>query len=370
VAYCSREPEESTNIIDEKITIRDTFPYNPDSKTAPATAERWANPYWNKSDRAPDLLVRANEPFSITITDLHVRSEGGRAYKVIDEEMRRFDLREDQVIEVMKLVGIKPRGSVPGKFVWGILGSQVRLVLVGGELHTTMVKGAAELEAFKAAQASGELPTESTLRFGTIYRKRDKTLHLFLGRVRWPGAPKDQYAFVQLPEPAHDWSHLDLEGVDKWKFHYREETDVSKRWNTMSWTERCHWEWYDKHAHLFREYPEVAPGYYHHPANIVLMGSPKFEAADGQDLDLARTLQNNEGSKHRYVNGHGDDLAEDAWEAAVGHARELNPRRQHSNRFYDLSVEKQQKVERDFHIKITQEVLANRKTYQDRMVWK
>jgi len=173
VGYCMRQPTEATNIIDEPITIRDTFPFNPDSKTAPETARRWAKQYHFGDDRetfVPDEVISSNAPFAVTIVDLHHRSEGGRAYKVVDPYMRRFDLREDQVLEVMAKCGIEPGGKVPGLFVWGTLGSQMRLALVGGELHKAMVAGADALKAHKAAQVAGTAPTEGTLQVGHVFR--------------------------------------------------------------------------------------------------------------------------------------------------------------------------------------------------------
>ena len=159
VCYCMRAPCAGKNIIDEDIMVRDTFPYNPESKTSPHTAKMWASQrhYGNDQEYVPEVIERANDPFTVTITDLHVRSEGGRAYKVIDDDMRRFDLREDQVFEVMKLCGIKPGGAVPGTFVWGILGSQMRLVLVDGVLHNAMIKGANEKKESKQRHAQAKL---------------------------------------------------------------------------------------------------------------------------------------------------------------------------------------------------------------------
>lgn len=86
VCYLSREPVQAKDISGNDITVADIFPYNPDSKTAPNTAKRWAdNSHWDHVTRQvvkgaePVLVERVNEPFSVIITDLDVRSEGGRA---------------------------------------------------------------------------------------------------------------------------------------------------------------------------------------------------------------------------------------------------------------------------------------------------
>lgn len=324
VCYLSRAPSKDTDLFGNEITVRNTFPYNPDSKTAPETAKRWAdNTTYDHKTRQyvkgpePEFLERANDPFGITIIDLDVRSEGGRAYKVVDSQDRCFDLREDQVLEVFKHVGIHAGGQVPGSFVWGILGSQMRMVLVGGDLHKEMVAQAESLKNFKRDQVAGRTPTEGTLQFGHIYRKRDQSLHLFLGRVKAPGAEKVSFAFVKLPNKPND--HEDNDRLDAdlpedhWAQHAREERAIAQKWDTMSWAERCQWEWHDSHDWLQRQYKDCEPGYYHHPEDITLMSSPKFEAEDGEDVEFATKLRENAGSKHKYVNGKGDDLAEVRW---------------------------------------------------------
>jgi len=157
VCYVSKAESNDTDLFGNEIKVRHTFPYNPDSKTAPETAKQWAdNTIWDhKTHRyvkgpEPEFLERANDPFSVTVIDLDVRSEGGRAYKVVDQDGRCFDLREDQVLEVFKHSGVLAGGQIPGRFVWGILGSQMRMVLVGGDLHKEMV---AQTEAFEGIES-------------------------------------------------------------------------------------------------------------------------------------------------------------------------------------------------------------------------
>lgn len=326
VCYLSRGPSKETDLFGDEITVKHTFPYNPASKTAPETAKRWAdNTTYDHETRQyvkgpePEFLERANDPFTITIIDLDVRSKGGRAYKVVDPDGRCFDLREDQVLEVFKHSGILAGGQVPGQFVWGILGSQMRMVLVGGDLHKEMVAQLEDLKDFKRKQASGQTPTEGTLKFGFIYRKRDQSLHVFLGRVKAPGNDKVLFAFARLPESPSAWDDVDLDDLDRFNGehgnHMREERDTAKKWDTMTWAERCQWDWYDRNAYLHRQYKDhVEPGYYDHPADIVLMSSPKFkeelvEAATGVAIELRENAE----AKHKYVNGKCYDLVTERW---------------------------------------------------------
>jgi hypothetical protein len=267
----------------------------------------------------------------------------------------------------MKNVGILPGGRVAGNFVWGILGSQVRLVLVGGELHKAMTAGLEEKKNFDYAQKTGLHPTEATLMPGHIYRKKDKTLHLFIGRVKRPGVEKVQFAFVQLPEKPNDWEGHDIDswGNDHHTNHYKEEREASKKWDSWSWTDRCQWDWYDSKEYLHRQYPSAAAGYYHSPGNIILMTSPKFEADVGDDTVLADWLRLNEGSKHRYINGHGDDLAEVDWKKANGDIDRvwklpLDYREHYADR---------QKREREHQARVTAEYMKDRAAYQKKLEW-
>jgi len=312
-----RKPCKATNIVDEKIEVRDTFPYNPESKTAPETAKRWAgSSYYDKEKYEPEVIVRDNEPFSITITDLHVRSKGGRAYKVIDKEMRRFDLREDQVLEVMKLVGIQPMGVVPGTFVWGILGSQVRLVLLNGELHKSMVEGANDKKKFEANAAAGLHPTENTLVPGHIYRKKDKSLHAFLGKVKRTGIEKTFYAFIAMPEKEApeeeddtDIDELDVGGppawAEQWKKSRKLDREVARKWDTLTWRQKCKHAWDDSY-NMYRDPKETK--YVHHEG-IVLMSSPKFEADVGVlELDFFEEIKSNAQRQHDYMDGNRNSI--------------------------------------------------------------
>lgn len=326
VAYCLKPKCKTTNIVDDKIEVRDTFPYNPESKTAPATAKRWAQGYgWRDHDKyEPEVILRNNEPFTITITDLHVRSEGGRAYKVIDGEMRRFDLREDQVLEVMGKVGILPMGVVPGTFVWGILGSQVRLVLVGGDLHQSMVQGANDKKEFERAQSAGEHPTEATLVPGRIYRKKDKSIHAFIGKVKRKGIDKMFYAFIQMPtkDPPAEVDDEDIDEIetadDRWKKARKHDRQVARQWETLTWRAKCNFEW-DERYNMYRLSNESKYVHYEH---IMLMSSPKFEADVGVlEDDFFQEIKANEGRRHDYVDGNKNSIVSTEFKKAYPNER-------------------------------------------------
>ena len=312
VAYCMRKECDTTDIEGLKLRVRDAFPYNPESKTAPETAKRWATGYGYGSDKdhVPEVVVRDNDPFQITITDLEHRGEGGRAYKVVDSAGRRFDLREDQLIEVIKNVGIQPGGVIPGSFVWGMWGSQMHLVLVDGALHKTMAEGARARKESDRAKRAGEQPTVGTLVPGHVYRKKDDSIHVFLGKVKREDSGKILYAFMQMPnvgEPQESTPIVETDSV--WEKQRKYRCEVSRRWATMTWREKCQFAWdddYNKHKHTADQEKYIRR------EAIVLLSSPKFEVDVGVlEKDFFEELKDNPENKHDYTDGFGSSLVRD-----------------------------------------------------------
>ena len=301
VCYLSRSPSKTTDIVGTSITVQDTFPYNPESKTAPSTARQWANNnIWDSvkceyvKGVEPTFLERPNEPFAVTIIDLDVRTEGGRAYKVIDNEMRCFDLREDQILEVFKHVGVQPGGRVNGEFVWGVLGSQVRMVLVGGDLYSEMVKTRDELNAAKKKRVEGNAITPSKLQVGHVYKKLDGSKWVFVGKMLCVLNEKPLYALVELPEDEPYYQHC--------KDYVYEEKHAA--WEKMSWEEKLVAE------HEARTYE----------GDIKLLTSPKFLSEEDVALDVAFIKRefHQSTSMRSYKLGNGDDASLKLYELEHG----------------------------------------------------
>lgn len=341
ICYLSRPASKAKDLVDKNITVIDTFPYNPESKTSPETAKRWAGGYgWEqKKNFNPTPLELQNDPFEVIITDLHHRAEGGRAYKVIDSASRRFDLREDQVLEVMKTCGILPGGKVPGKFVWGVLGSQIRLVLVGGTLHGEMTSAAAELKVLKETKAAGNGITPGTLIAGHVYRKRDGSCVAFVGKVKAPGNDKPLYAFVDMPpETPASW----------WK----KDHNVTG-WETKTWDERI--EIYNDKQH------------YSAIRSITLMSTPKFDAEVGT-VDVAKYKANAHG-EYSYYNGYGEDMAEKHWEITMNNGN----CRSYDNSYHGFwrgSYQDQERQRLESQNKRDTAVKEARTKFHDELVWK
>lgn len=369
VVYVSCKPVDATDLSGNALIVADTMAYNPASKTAPATALAWAQDgYYRRTDETfvPEPTEMENREFSITIIDIDVRSEGGRAYKIIDDQNRRFDLREDQLLEIITLSGINKGGYVPGKFTWGILGSQMRLVIVGGALHTEMAASRAELKNAVERRTQGLAPTESKLKVGHVYEKRDKTIHAFVGRVMAPAAKKPAYAFIQLPvKPLKVVSHNSGYDPDPaWVKHNEWASSIVDKWDSMSWTERCQWDWFDQHKWYY-ERPGVVP--YDRSEDIVLMASPKFEfeVADNAQL-LVENVRNNVEGRHAYVNGVRDDLSE-IHSLGRGVRRQTAP--DYGHQYGTMTWEQRQARNAAAYEKSMQDMRDARRTFRDLLEW-
>ena len=359
VKYLSRTPEKVTNLMGESVTVTPTFPFNPESKTAPETAERWAE-YglsWDerRAGKKPIMtfVTRNNDPFSVTIIDLVVRSEGGRAYKVIDDEGRLFDMREDQLLEALRHVGISPGGRIPGHFVWGLLGSQMRMIFVGGEFHAKMTEQLHELNDYKKMQKAGMTPTEGSLKVGHIYRKRDQSLHLFMGRVAHPKLPKKMFAFMAMPvQPKHliDVSgHLNSD--PKRLAWVNGNNELFDSWHKLTWTQRCHKTW--EVENHWRDGSR-----WRAEADVVLMASPKFEADIGaNETELVEHVKR-AGQRHQYVDSNKIEYIEKFFAEANGTNRLWFG---HAYSSHHASIEASRKVEEAY--------FADRQAFCDALTW-
>lgn len=369
VGYVSRALSKIKNVLGEDITVADTFPYNPDSKSSPKTADKWARGYSHSKNFVPPTLTRINEPFEITIVALDIRSQGGRAYKVVDAFNRQFDLREDEIMDIIKYCGINPGGNVPGTFVWGVLGSAVRLVLVGGDIHQEMAEQSKQLKKAAQARAAGNAPTAGNMQVNHIYRKRDGSEHIFVGRVKQPGSTKTSFAFVEAPEPplhsAPDFYANPPHWLNQDAINYQKKVDaVGEAWPTMSWADRFEWEQFGKN-----DYPGRGRQLEKHYVNIKLVTSPKFEADVGVcDDAVVTSFRDNVGTNHCYVGGVGywHDLAEQHYAQAVGHSRDSE---RPQNNSWNTPYAESQRRQDEWYKKVQHDVKEYREQFQKGMTW-
>lgn len=350
VAYAMRKPCKAQNLMGNEITVIDTFPYNPESKTSPETAKHWAEGYsWNNENADPaEYLTRDNEPFVVSITDLDVRTEGGRAYKVIDPENRRFDLREDQVLEVMKRCGVKPGGDIPGLFCWGVWGSQLRLVLVGGELHQAMLDQTLKLKDLERRKQIGDagILTPSKLQVGHVYKKRDGKRTAFVGRVKVPEIDKASYAFYDYDLPTD-------EVPKRWNRDMSEYLPIVEGWDKMSMNERLVWMRENGHS-TYRP--------------ILILQSPKVDewTDTGDSIEVA-FYRDNTDCHCFYRSGHGEDIAEARWEKQNGGRRSYHDHSNTNN--WRLGRDEMDRHHKEFHNKQVAAALQTRREFRDGLVW-
>jgi len=300
VNYASRGPSTIKDLNGNDIVVYDTFPYNPESKTTGTTVLEWASRsrYYDKKQEEPVIVHRVNVPFFVTIVDLEHRCEGGRAYKVIDDGNRQFDLREDQILEVFRLSGLQAGGRVNGRFVWGTAGSQTKMVLVGGELYNEMKEETEKAKQLIVNRKLGVAPRTNTLQVGHVYKKHDQSCHLYIGKVFVGDDNKPMYAFVQIPVEPTSYASIELDGIEGSGWSQRSKDAIvwykGVHWNDVAVRERC--------EKLFYEYEY----------NCTFLSSPKFdeEVVDLVDVDYATEIRENKYFKFGYKNGLNDDLVD------------------------------------------------------------
>lgn len=340
VSYCSRKQSKKIDLNDVKIQIKDTFPLNPESKTSPGTAKSWAKMYERKTpDWEPTIETFDNTPREYTIISLDVRSEGGRAYKVIDSENRQFDFREDQLLEVLKLKGISPGGKMLGEFVWGVAGSQVKLALVGGKLHTEMVKTLEKNKTLITSKKNGTAVTPGKLVSGHVYKKRDGSHWAFVGRVVLPGESKTSYAIVEMPRRApsvlnDQGLHMQIDG-----------------WRSMTWSERVKIEneCYIHHDNFF----------------IVMTKAPTFEEECGE-CDITEFKLNVLG-KYSYMPTYSNSIYDGLAELHF-HPGGYYPSEPSCN--MNLSWDERQRIQVKFYDEEKKKRHGRQMKYNDLLVWK
>ncbi|HEY9785301.1 MAG TPA: hypothetical protein V6D17_07865 [Candidatus Obscuribacterales bacterium] len=150
------------------------FPVDAASEQSLETARQWAG-YRVDKGKKPAEERRDNKPFEIRICGLEVRERGGRAYKVVTGDGYWFDLREDVLLDAILQCGISKGGKINAQFIWGKLGSQMKLVRVGSALHTALIQ-AGKRKA--TAKVKG-----SELQPGGVYRNVKGERFLVIGWV-------------------------------------------------------------------------------------------------------------------------------------------------------------------------------------------
>lgn len=156
-------------------TVLPAFPADNDDEKMLSTATGWAGGYYNQSKSPVTKDIQDNKPIkNVRVLRLEHRGQGGRAYKVIVNNYF-VDLREDVLMDAMLVSGIAPGGILQGEFIWAKMGSQMKLVRIGSEVHRLII----EYDSKKDLKPVGKL----ALKIGGIYQTRKKDRSIFLGYV-------------------------------------------------------------------------------------------------------------------------------------------------------------------------------------------
>ena len=167
----------------EDLGVSEDFPAYPlfvvdqDNEKTLDTAMSWAK----RDDKEPVVLknILNTDIHNVTIVALEIRSEGGRAYKATFEYKGKtfyVDFREDVLLDCIREVGIQPGGILNGTYIWGRVGSQMKLVRVGSVLHQELIRSTRLRE-------KGAGLKKKDLVLGGVYRNRQGEDFLYLGDV-------------------------------------------------------------------------------------------------------------------------------------------------------------------------------------------
>jgi hypothetical protein len=152
-------------------TAMPAFPIDPTNEKTAATAKQWAQGYGKNID--PRVIETNNDPItSVEIVGLEIRDQGGRAYKAIVRDDLYVDIREDIILEAILNKGIRNGKFINSEFIWCRIGSQMKLVRVGSQLHEAMLK--AHERKFKKKLAPSDLVP------GKVYENANGK-YLFIG---------------------------------------------------------------------------------------------------------------------------------------------------------------------------------------------
>jgi len=160
---------------DSDDNIMDVFPVEKGNDKTLKRAIDWAKGW--RTCTYKQFFV-PNEKFeNLTITDLEQRGEGGRAYKVVlelDNSKYRFDLRENILMDIIKHQGIGKGGLLKGPFKFVLVGSQMKLMYIDGDIY----KDATERDA----ERTGKRILDNELVIGGVYQSLNGNMSVYLGK--------------------------------------------------------------------------------------------------------------------------------------------------------------------------------------------
>src|SRR5579885_3656062 len=179
ISWYDDEDEDAPKTVKQKVTP--AFPVDSkDDKTMKraidwATQDGWDYTTNKRKVKKHDTKEVENQPLNhVKVLSLEERGNGGRAYKALIDNFY-VDLREDVLMDTLLQAGVEPGGLLKGEYVWAKMGSQMKLVRVGSELHRLIV----EFDSKKDMKPVGK----GDLEVGGVYQDRKKNKAIFVGYV-------------------------------------------------------------------------------------------------------------------------------------------------------------------------------------------
>lgn len=146
-----------------------------------------------------------NKPIdNVRIIGLERRGNGGRAYKVLIDDIYLVDLREDVLMDAMNLYGIDPGRKLKGKYIWAKIGSQTKLIMVQGEVEK-------ELQTATDIKEQQREIESKDLVVGGIYKMKSKAL-IFFGydTISKQNAFVEIYGFITKQAKTYEQAAIEM----------------------------------------------------------------------------------------------------------------------------------------------------------------
>lgn len=163
-----------------KKQVTPAFPIDSKDEKGKSRAIAWATSGWDVTTRQHVTKKHSikevnNTPITnVKVLSLEQRGQGGRAYKALIDNFY-VDLREDVLVDTLLQSGVEVGGILKGEYIWAKMGSQMKLVRIGSELHRLIV----EFDSKKDIKPVGK----KDLEIGGIYQDRKKNRAIFIGYV-------------------------------------------------------------------------------------------------------------------------------------------------------------------------------------------
>lgn len=144
--------------------VRPAYVADSKNKKTNKTGEDWSKQTGYKTKILdPSKETLKNDPIdNVRVVCLEFRGQGGRAYKVIVNDKYFVDLREDVLLDAMLCEGIDVGGRLRGKYIFAVVGSQMKLIRINSALY----------DAVKKSTDMGKLKDIKTFEPGRIYSRK------------------------------------------------------------------------------------------------------------------------------------------------------------------------------------------------------